>query len=475
MIAVACFLLAGYQLYDRWFAPHPPVVRPAPETPLEPFVKVYLDEQTAWAEEAPRQWERHATLGLIYAANGIWDAARQSFLNAVALNPDEPLAALYAAVSLEFAGDRQAAIAEYRAVAERFPQLAPATSRLAEALLRQGDLAEAGTAFTRLTAIAPEEWRGYAGLAEVKLQQEATAEALQLARKAVELAPAAAPAHQLLGLILEQLGRTDEAARELVPGLSPVRPPLPDEWSRQVPMHMRRAQDLVALAQDLIRNGRAEQAVTLLAAAVEHDTNSVGLLTSLGLAYQQTGRPDQAATVLETALQIDTNHVPAMVGLGGARLLLGDPEAAGVLAKRAVAQAPELPQPHLLTANVALAQERNADAITALEKAAELAPGSGQIQMDLGNILLLNQGEIEPALEHYQKAVDLEPYLIPAHVRIAQIRVQQERTNDALAAIRAALRYAPGDTNLLAFEAALLNPPPTGTPVEPQSPPTPQP
>lgn len=459
VVAIVCFLLAGYQLYDRWLAPAPPVVRPGPDVTLEPFVQVYVDQQVAWAEGAPRRWDRHATLGLIYAANGIWEAARQSFVNAVTLNDDEPLAALYAAVALEFSGDRAGAITEYQAVAERFPQFVPALSRLAEAQLRQDNLPAAGAAFEKLIAVSPEEWRGYAGLAEVKLREEAASEALPLARQAVELAPAAGPAHHLLGLILQQLGQEDEANRELQLGLSPIRPPLPDEWSRQVPMHMRRAQDLVALGQDLLRNGRPDQAVSLLSAAIQYDTNSIDLLTVLGLAQQQAGRAEESAASLEQALRLDTNHVPAIVGLANTRLMQGNPAAARALAERAVAEAPDLPQPYLLTANVALAEEQNDAAVAALEKAATLAPASGQIHLDIGNILLLNEGRFEPALSHYQEAIKREPYLIPAYVRIAQIHARQGRTNDAVEAIRAALEYAPGDTNLLAFEAALLSPP----------------
>lgn len=469
VIGLVCLTAAAYRVFDRWVRPAPTAPQPAAWEEVEPLVKAYLQEQIRRVQTDPRNWERHAILALAYAANGLWEPALAGFENASRLQPGQPLPLLYTAIALEFSGQIETALERYRDVCRQFPSFAPAFSRLGEAALRHGEPEESGQAFLRLIELEPEEWRGYAGLAEVRLRQNTLEEALALAQTAVDKAPGAGAAHHLLGLVYEQLGRPEEAKRERQLGLSPIRPPLPDDWATQAPLHMRRQQDLIALAQDLLQNGQPARAVTLLEPALPHDPNSLPLLTTLGLAHQQAGQPDQATTLLNRALDQDPGHVPALIALAATRLNQGNLPGARELARRAVQQAPELPQPHLLSANIALAENQDNEAIAALESAAATAPNSGWIHLDIANILFLNQGRPAEALKHYRQAIAIEPGLIPAHVRTAQILLQTGQTNEALAAIRTARQWAPTDTNLQAFEAAILSPPhpPDSTPQTP--------
>ncbi len=473
LVGVVCLTAAAYRVIDRWMSPAPPVPEPAEWGQVEPFASAYLQERVGWVRESPRDWERHAVLGLAYAANGLWELAVTGFENASRLNPAEPLAVLYRAIALEFSGQIGEALAAYGDVTRRFPGFAPGFSRLGEALLRHGDLEESAGAFGRLIELQPEEWRGYAGLAEVRMRQESLEEALRLGRQAVEKAAGVGAAHHLLGQVYERLGRSEEARREGRLGVSSIRPPLPDEWAIQAPLHMRRQNDVIALAQDLLQNGQTGRAVTMLEAALVFDPDSLPLLTTLGLAHQQAGQGERASAFLERALGQSATHVPALVALAATRLREGNIEAARELAGRAALEAPDLPQPHLIAANIALSDGRDDDAIAALERALAIAPESGGIHMDIANILLVNQGRAEAALDRYRQALAIEPDLILAHVRIAQILLQTGQTNEALESIRTARRLAPEDPNLAAFEAAIQDPPAGDLP-DAGSPPRPQ-
>ncbi|MCB1128360.1 MAG: tetratricopeptide repeat protein, partial [Verrucomicrobiae bacterium] len=226
------------------------------------------------------------------------------------------------------------------------------------------------------------------------------------------------------------------------------------------PGHMRLQRDVATLAQSFLLRGKPDEAVKMLSEAVQYDSNSVTLLGSLGVARQQAGDPQGAWKDLEHVLQIDSNNVPALVALSGVAIALGDAATANRTADRAMQLAPKLPQTFVAKANAELAATNSAGAITALRQALEVAPASGNLHFDIGNILLLNQNKPEEALAEYELAVAREPRLIPAHVRIAQIRLGQQRTNEALVAIRAARQFAPNDKTLESFEQAILSPPP---------------
>ncbi len=457
-VAIACFAVAGVLYLNSWLNPPPPISVPSADASIEPFVAAYLASQIELARKDRRNGELRAQLGLAYGANGLWEAARGSFENAAILDPEEPLAPLYAAVATEFGGDRETAIGMYEELSQRLPDFPQVFSRLGEARLRQGELEAAAEAFERLQELLPEEWRGYAGAAEVRLIQGQAEPALPLVDKALSLDPNAAPAHHLRGLILEALGKEAEAGEELIWAPNPIRPPLADEWARQVPEHMRRENDMIGMARNMLQAGQADRVIPILTTALQYNTNSAGIRTFLGLAHQQAGHLDLAADLFEASLQVESNQLITLIALANTRLQLGDSSSAGALAERAVNQAPDTPEPYILSANVALAEDRDEDAVSALEEASALAPENPQLHLDIANILLLNQDRPEEALKHYEQAVAILPAMIPAHIRIAQIQVQRANTNEALAAIRTALQYAPGDTNLLAFEAALLNP-----------------
>jgi tetratricopeptide (TPR) repeat protein len=158
--ALLAITLSATALYFRNATPLPEVPTPSDLSKLEPQLREYVEEKVKWVRAAPRDARRQATLGLVYAANSLWPEARLAFRNAVQLNPKEPLAHLYAAVSTQETGDFDEALNLYRQLTLQFPNFAPGFYRLGEALLRAGAVAEAETAFRQLITLAPQEWRG---------------------------------------------------------------------------------------------------------------------------------------------------------------------------------------------------------------------------------------------------------------------------------------------------------------------------
>ncbi|RME92882.1 MAG: tetratricopeptide repeat protein, partial [Verrucomicrobia bacterium] len=101
VLGILCLAAAAYQLVDRWLRPPLPAPEPADWNAIEPQVAAYLKAVVEQTRGHARDPNAHAQLGLAYAANGLWDEARQAFENTAQLAPKDPLPAFYVAMALE--------------------------------------------------------------------------------------------------------------------------------------------------------------------------------------------------------------------------------------------------------------------------------------------------------------------------------------------------------------------------------------
>jgi tetratricopeptide (TPR) repeat protein len=90
-------------------------------------------------------------------------------------------------------------------------------------------------------------------------------------------------------------------------------------------------------------------------------------------------------------------------------------------------------------------------ALADLERAAALEPEEPAWQLEIGGILA-ESGELKPALEHYRKAITLNPYDVNNQLILAQFCAAYgyETRAEGLPAARQALYQAPQDANALA-------------------------
>jgi tetratricopeptide (TPR) repeat protein len=452
--AVLCGALV-FGLFQHFRKPLLPIPIPKDLERLEPQLRAHLTEEIARVKAAPRDASRHATLGLAYAANGLWPEAQKAFLNAVQLDPLEPLAHLYSAVSFQELGAADEAIKRLRELTVNFPSFAPGFYRLGDALTRTGAFDEAAAAFQRLTELAPTEWRGFAGLGECRLRQGKADQAANLFQKALSLAPREKLPHHLLGQAWQKLGRTNDAARELRVGLDAPHYPMPDAWSVQAPQHMKQLQDQMDMAREYTEAGVPAKAVQLLAAALEFSPTNLSLLSNLGIALNQAGQPQQAKTVLLKAIAIDAHYLPAQVAISVTCLALGQKDEAMYHADRAIALGPNNAFPHVTKANVLLALERDLDALAELEAAARCDPANAQLPMEMGDICLRNLDRPAEALDHYHRASQLDPTFFPAQIRLADLNLRLGNTNEAQSALLAARALAPNDPAVTALQRRL--------------------
>jgi tetratricopeptide (TPR) repeat protein len=439
-------------LGTRLWLPTPEVPFPSNLDRLEPQLRDYLVEKINWVRQRSRSGERQATLGLVYAGNGLWPEARLAFSNAVQLSPKEPLARLYVAVSAQELGELNTATQLLVELTKRFPDFAPGFYRLGDVALKQGDVSQAESAFQRLTALEPKEWRGWVGLGEVKLRNGQPAEAARLLKQSLELNPGAKSAHHLLGLAYRGMGKMDEARLELSLGLNPTSYPMPDAWSKLVPQHMKLLQDQFDIATDLEQSGEPAKAVALLEQALAYHTNHLGLLNNLAIAFNRAGEPKKGRAVARRALKLNDRYLPAWITLSYSCQAVNETDSALAAADRAVALSPGTAQTHLARANALLGAERDREALTELEEASRCDPKNAEIQMEMGDVCWRNLHMPEEALSHYVSATNLNLALTPVYLRLGDLYLQRAETNAAHITIQMLRQLDPASPDLPALE-----------------------
>ncbi len=454
LLAVA-LVAAGLAVWRNHRGLPPPV--PPDLARLEPQLRDYIQEKVTWVREEPADPMRHATLGMVYAANALWASALPAFENAARLDPAEPLAHLYVAISLQELGRPAEALQRFRHITARFPDFAPGHYRLGEALLRSGDAAEAEPSFERLTVLAPKEWRGYANLGDIHLRRGDFAGAVTLLEQALALDPAAKNAHYLLGLALRGLGRAEDAQRELSLGLNAEHYPMPDAWSATASQHMRLLPDLFEQARGYADAGEAPKAVRLLEPLAAYHPTNPAVLLNLAIAYDRAGQPYKGRPILQNIIQMDPARLPAYVALAACFQGLGDMQNALLTADKAIQIGPDHAESYLAKANALLALERDADALEALKSAARCDPRNPEIQIELGDVYLRNLNRPFDAAACYEQAVALDPALFTALIRVADVRIRLRQPGPARVALEAARKIAPREAVLVALEKRLTN------------------
>ena len=204
-------------------------------------------------------------------------------------------------------------------------------------------------------------------------------------------------AHNNLGLLLANMGRTNEALA-----------------------HYRKALDLNAnyaephnnLGLLLANMGRTNEALAHYRKALEINPNYGGAHFNLGLLLANMGRTDEALAHYRKALKLNPNHSKTRNNIGLMLAQLGRPE----------------------------------EALAHYRKALEINPNSAETHYNLG-LLLVSMGRIDDAMAYFQKALELNPNLAEVHNSVGILLAQMGRFNEAMGHFQKALKLNPNDGN----------------------------
>lgn len=291
-------------------------------------------------------------------------------------------------------------------------------------------LKAAEQAYRGLLADEPRHFRALCGLAAVRSQLGAQAEARELLAQAVATAGASVEDQIALGAAFRRINDPASARRHL---------------EQAVRLDKEHGEARFQLASLLLAAGDAAGAVAHYQAALDIDLNNAEVHQGLGLAFQRLQQFQSAISHHQKALAIKPRFALAHISLGDAYRHLGRHDEAIAQYQRALAINPQLTDAYVNLGGTLQLTGRREEAINVYQRALAANPGLGDVHYNLGNIYS-ELDSLQAAIFHYQRAVELRP-TAEAHNNLGNVLQKRGRFQEAIAQYLAAVRLKPNDSS----------------------------
>ncbi len=179
--------------------------------------------------------------------------------------------------------------------------------------------------------------------------------------------------------------------------------------------------------------GREEEAVETFRRAANTDPASWGALYNLGVSQLEAGSIESALETLQSALVLNPESGELHLALGTAHDLLGAPQealAAGEAALQRLSNPQALAEAAFLAGRARYRLGDYAGALTSLESALAAMPDSAAAQLWAG-LAAYGLEDYASAVGYYERAVQLEPDNVEARVNLGAAYLVTERYADA--------------------------------------------
>jgi tetratricopeptide (TPR) repeat protein len=431
--------------------PEPAV--PANLDGLDPAVAELIRSQLQVVANDPDDGAAHGELGLIYAANNLWDPARAALTVAADLD-DDYLWRYYRAMAVQQTGDVAAAVAAFEGLAAIQPDFAPMLERLGDLQLASGDLQAAERSFRRVIELEPESPEGYAGLGEALLAGGDAAGAATALEAALVRDAAHRVAHHVLGNAYRHLGRVEEGARHLALGTPATRTYLSDPYAARLERYRVDFTAQTDRGVALMAAGDLREAERVFRQTLKDHPDNLTLLNNLAIALMRQNRLDESRAVLEQALAVDDGKFSTYSNLAAWALRKRDSQLALQYATQAVERAPDRSQTWFLKGRILLSMEQYEEAAAALEKSAELNYRNVDAHIFLGEamIRLARWGE---AREAFAAALQVNPEQLRAHAGLVRVGIADGQLELAAYHLAILKLYTPDHPEVAHFQEQL--------------------
>lgn len=290
-------------------------------------------------------------------------------------------------------------------------------------------------------------------------------------RKAIECDSTNSIAMANLGILLEWLGRYEEAeeflakSREVNPGgigesedwdvyirkhLATVRSKLQLEGSSSSKEDMmseiysKDVAPLLRKAEKLIQRGELSEAEGLYKKAIKYDLNAAEIWFRLGTLYYQMGRRSEEKAALRRAIKVNGHHVGARVDLASTLIDEGQYTEAEKLLRTVISDVPKNYIAWMNLGKSLIAQGNNEEGEEALKRVIELKPDHVNAHYQLGKLYLLREDFLQ-AESALQKTVEYKPDHADGWIELGVALMKNDRQEAAEEAWKTAIRYAPND------------------------------
>lgn len=359
---------------------------------LEGLEDLAVADLEAGAESAA---EAVGELGRHLHAYGLTESAAGCYRLAAELAPRDFQWPYLLGYLNQSAGRLEEAARLYEKALAIVPGVSPALIRLAATYAELGNPDKAEWLYREALRSDTASAAAEAGLGELLLSLDRTAEGAALLERALAKVPEANRLFYPLALAYRKLGE-EEKARELLAwrgsvGLKPA-DPLIDSLAE-----LKTGERVFLLqGQSAFRVGRFEEAAEKFERAVEINPSSISALINLGSAQGEMGRAEEAIRTLERAVELAPGNETALFNLGVLRSRRGEYELA----------------------------------IDALSQAGQYAPTDGRIRFELAQALR-QVGRWEDSILHFDAAIKALPALDAPRLGKAQALTRLGRLAEA--------------------------------------------
>jgi Flp pilus assembly protein TadD len=246
-------------------------------------------------------------------------------------------------------------------------------------------------ALERIDAPATEFYRVFNVAADLSEKRQ-FAEAVPAWRKAVELNPEDARAHNNLGAVLEETAKPEEALAE---------------YRRSLELNDQSAQAHNNLGSILAQQGKLDDALAQFQKAVELNPDNGRAHSNLGGALSEKGRTAEALQHLRQGVALEPKFADGQNNLGAALALAGELDEAAQHMATAVELAPQSVEYRYNYGRVLAAKGRYAEAGAQFEQAANLAGMREPALLEMLAAMYAETGRYADAAAAARKAIDL--------------------------------------------------------------------
>ncbi len=390
---------------------------------VDPAVAAVISKERRAVLAAPRDAAAWGRLGEVLELFNFRKDSLACFAQAERLDPRQPQWPYHQGLLLQWDNAEEALPHLRRAVELSDQREASSTDRrnagsaeamrlrLSETLLAQGYLDEAEESFRRLLQHELSHPRGHFGLGRVAIQRQQWKEARTHLQQAAADNRVARAATFSLAELYEQLNDETAAAqaRARLERLPPD-PPWPDPFLDELQRFNTGRRARVMQADQLFKQGRTKEAITLYSQVVQDYPNSDAAWSALGQALYRAGDRANAERALSKTVELAPRFAEAHNYLGLARLAQGKLE----------------------------------DAASSFQQAIQIKADFALAHFNLGRCLLLQKKE-KDALDAFRAAVRYKPDYAAAHTSLAELLHQIHQDAEALDEARQALLLNPAD------------------------------
>jgi len=398
-------LMAGASYW--WYCRAGPQLPVVDASGREPEIVAALAAAQAKVRRQPYSGDAWGRLGMLLLVHAFEGEAEICLAQAERLAPRQPRWPYYRGLLKELR-DPEAALPLLRRAADLASDTSVPRLHLAELLVNQGHWDEAAAEFHHVLRDEPDNPRAHLGLGRLLYQQDDLDGSLKHLRQAAAAVPNLRATHALLAEIHKRRQEHADEERELALLADSQDLEWPDPYKEELSALQVGVAAQLERAERLVQQGRAEEALRVLMAAVQAAPNSYQARLQLARRLVQAGNPAGAEEQLRAALRVEPDSFEVLAELGVLLQQRGEYREAADCYQRVLALQPAQALAYFHLANCREQLGDRAGAIAALRAAGRCKPEFALVHKVLGRLLAEMNQDAE-AEEQLQLALRLQP------------------------------------------------------------------